>query len=119
MNAYTKRLGAIQNVGLLDRCLRVALGILMLGVVLMDLYFQVELGWHVYLAILAVYPLMTGILGVDPFYSIGAFRTCDTSARNRCGTFPFEVEAAMGKKVSCNEGYDCSLSGHHRQATHT
>lgn len=107
----TKKLGALQNVGLWDRVLRVIIGSGLIAVVLFDLYQHVDVGWHAYLPIIAIYPMLTGILGFDPLYSSFNYRTCDSSMRNRCGTFPFEVEAALGKDVKCDQGYDCSLSG--------
>ncbi|MBI3772715.1 MAG: DUF2892 domain-containing protein [Gammaproteobacteria bacterium] len=108
----TKKLGALQNVGLWDRILRVIIGSGLIAVVLVDLYQRTDLGWHAYLPIIAIYPMLTGILGFDPLYSSVNYRTCDSSMRNRCGTFPFEVEAAFGKDVKCDETYhDCSLSG--------
>jgi hypothetical protein len=47
--------------------------------------------------LLAAYPLLTGIIGVDPLYNSLNIRTCDTSRRNQCGTFPYEVDAALGR----------------------
>lgn len=118
MFTHTQKLGALQNLGLTDRVLRVIIGSALIAVVLVDLYLRVDLGWHAYLPIIAIYPMLTGILGFDPLYSIFNYRTCDSSARSRCGTFPFEVEAALGKNVKCDADYDCSLSGDQQVSDH-
>ena len=106
-----KKFGAIQNIGWFDRIVRVVIGFALLGVVYVDLIKEMPLGWHVFLPLLAIYPLLTAILGWDPLYAAGHVKTCDTSSRNPCGTFPYEVEAAAGKKVHCHDDYDCSVSG--------
>lgn len=111
MQLAYKNLGAIQNAGWLDRVVRILIGIALVAVVFMDLYKGVPVGWHAYLPLIALYPLLTGMLGWDPFYAAGHIKTCDTSRRNQCGTFPYEIEAAAGKDVHCREGYDCSVPG--------
>jgi len=111
MKRLYSKLGAVQNVGLLDRVVRLVVGAAMVGVVYMDFLNAVAFGWHAYLPILAIYPLMTGSLGWDPLYAAGHVKSCDTSSRNQCGTFPYEIESAVGKDVHCADGYDCSISG--------
>jgi hypothetical protein len=106
-----KRLGAIQNVGWMDRIVRVLIGAALVAVVFVDIYEGQPLGWDAYLPLLAIYPLITAILGWDPLYSAGHIKTCDGSKRNQCGTFPYEMESAMGKDVHCRDGYDCSVGG--------
>lgn len=101
----------VQNMGWADRTVRFAVGIAMVVVVLMEIESGGSLGMVAYLPILAIYPLMTAILGWDPLYSAGHVRSCDSTGRNQCGTFPYEVEAALGKKLECDNGYDCSLAG--------
>jgi hypothetical protein len=118
MFTNTKKLGALQNLGLVDRLLRVIIGSGLIAVALINPFQQAEMGWHAYLLIIAIYPMLTGILGVDPLYLAFNYRTCDSSRRSRCGTFPFEVEAAFGKDVKCDESYDCSLSGNQHISDH-
>lgn len=111
--------GAAQNMGLVDRVLRFILGLALIVVVLMELGNGEALGMYAYLPIIAIYPLMTAILGWDPLYHLGHVRSCQASGRNSCGTLPYEVEAAVGKKVECGDGYDCSLAGsHHAHESH-
>jgi len=91
----------------------------MIVAVLVMLQEKTNLGGYAYLPIIAIYPLLTAILGWDPVYSASHVKSCNGAARNQCGTFPFEVESAMGKKPECNEGYDCSVRGNeHQHALH-
>lgn len=106
-----KHFGAIQNMGWLDRVVRVLVGAGLVGVVFMDIYAGQPLSWHAYLPIIAIYPLITAIMGWDPLYAAGHVKTCDGSQRNQCGTFPYEVETAVGKDVHCRDDYDCSVGG--------
>lgn len=103
--------GAIQNMGWFDRALRFVLGLGLIVAALVNLESSEDVGVYAYLMIIAIYPMMTAILGWDPFYHLGHVKSCEISGRNVCGTFPFEVEAALGKKMECDEGYDCSLAG--------
>lgn len=108
--ALHSHIGVVQNVGLNDRLLRTLLGWGVIGFAAWDLVNGAQVGWHTYAILLAVYPLLTAILGWDPFYAAFGNRSCDVSERNRCGTFPFEVYAALGKHPRCNTEYDCHLS---------
>jgi hypothetical protein len=119
MQLVRTKLGAVQNLGLVDRVVRMILGFLMVGVVLMDIDLGVAPGWHLILPILSIYPFITGILGWDPLYAASHVKSCDTSRRNQCGTFPYEAKAAMGKNVQCGEGFDCSLPGSEHEKAET
>lgn len=111
----TSYFGAIQNMGWLDRALRFLIGIALIVYVLMIVSNNSTLGNYIYLPIIAIYPLMTAILGWDPLYHLGHVRSCQTDGHNACGSFPYEVASAVGKKPECHDGYDCSLtsSEHH------
>ena len=64
--------------------------------------------------LLAVYPLMTTMMGWDPIYQLFGARSCSIEGgRNQCGTLPYEVDAALGHKPQPTEGYeyDRSLTG--------
>lgn len=95
MNTVRSKLNAIQNLGLADRCFRFILGSLLIGVAFFDLYYGSIASWHTYVMLLAIYPIMSAILGWDPFYAAAGSKSCDTSGTNRCGTFPYEVQAAL------------------------
>jgi hypothetical protein len=66
--------------------------------------------------LLAVYPLMTTLVGWDVIYQFFGARSCTlTGGRNQCGTLPYEVDAALGHSPKLDEGYDYdhSLAGSH------
>ncbi|MFC1751273.1 DUF2892 domain-containing protein [Pseudomonadota bacterium] len=106
-NIAANELGPIQNIGLVDRTVRIAIGMaLILGVVTNT--FGHELN---FIAILAVYPCLTGMFGWDPLYSFRRVKSCDIT-QNKCGTYTFQVKSAAGEEMACNDGYDCSVSGH-------
>ncbi len=114
MNTITDKLGVVQNTGLFDRLFRVLIGVLMLGGALYHLMtYNVSISWHAYVALLSVYPLMTGMLGWDPFYSAGRMKTCGLSEKNQCGTLPYQIDAAMGHHPVPDHEYDHSLTGSH------
>ena len=56
--------------------------------------------------LLAVYPLMTCVMGWDPFYHFVGFRTGDEAGRNVTGTFPYQVDAAMGNNPIPDKDYE-------------
>ncbi len=113
MQMTQHRLGPVQNMGWLDRSVRTVIGALLIAVTLYEIQQGTPVGSYAYLPIVAIYPLMTGLLGWDPFYAASNVKSCDISpgSRNKCGTFLFEVESAMGKDVKCHDGYDCSIAG--------
>ncbi len=99
MKAVTDRIGVIQNIGWLDRTIRAVIGAGLMGVAFYELYapgIGATATWHSYAVLIAVYPLMTSMLGWDPFYALSHTKSCDTSTANRCGTYPYELKAAFG-----------------------
>ena len=108
----------VQNLGLTDRIVRGVIAVLMLGLPLYDLAYGSLFTWHGYVILLGIYPSLTTILGWDPIYALFKLRTCGLSQRNQCGTFPYEVDAALGHNPIPDKGYefDHSLySTHHRK----
>ena len=103
-----------ENIGLLDRMVRFFGGgaLMSYGVIS-----AVLTGHDVVSAVailLAVYPLMTTMMGWDPIYQLFGARSCSIDGgRNQCGTLPYEVDAALGHKPQPTEGYeyDHSLTG--------
>ena len=111
MNALREKLRVMQNLGWLDRVLRELAGAVMLGypVFLIMTNDEVQSPWVWYSMLLSIYPWLTGILGFDPIYAQFAVRSCDTSGTNPCGTFPYEVDAALGRKPIPNSNIEHSL----------
>jgi hypothetical protein len=107
-----------QNLGLWDRILRVIIGSLMLSVPYMMI---TQVGvmsemWHSVLIVLSIYPFLTGILGADPFYRWMDLKSCDLSNRNKCGSFPFQVDALLGHKPVPDDDYEHTLSNSHHES---
>lgn len=59
------------NVGGIDRVIRIVAGIALL----VAFYFSSQTGWA-YLYLLGIVPLLTGIFGTCPLYSILGINTC-------------------------------------------
>ena len=60
-----------RNVGGVDRVLRVVLGVVLLSLVVV--------GPQTYWGLIGVVPLVTGLVGNCPLYSLLGFRTCPLS----------------------------------------
>ena len=110
------RVTPIQNIGLLDRTMRCFGGGALLAWGSWDI---AQAGSNLFAAlsiILSVYPVITSLVGWDPFYQLVGGRTCSLEGgRNQCGTLPYEVDAALGHDPRPSEGYeyDHSLAGAH------
>lgn len=110
---------ACQNIGLIDRILRAIVGSAMLagGAVFViqageiHAYNTMEAGMLV-MMLVSIYPLLTAIIGVDPFYSAAGIRSCSDRGWNQCGTFPYQVKAALGKAPRY-----CETDGEHSLAS--
>ena len=106
-----------QNLGMWDRILRVILGSAMLSVP----YFMItQVGvmsemWHSIMIVLSIYPFLTGILGADPIYRLFHVKSCDLSRRNQCGSFPYEVDAFLGRDPVPEDDYEHTLSNSHHE----
>lgn len=117
MTQITGKILPVQNIGLVDRMVRFFGG----GALLAWGCLMLVMGGHnltaVILALLSVYPLMTTMMGWDPFYQMIGARTCSLEGgRNSCGTFPFEVDAALGNEPKPERDFDHSLTGSRRSA---
>ena len=88
-----------QNLGMLDRSIRFILGCVMLGV---PFYMMTQVGqpaeqlynWSM---LLSIYPFLTAVTGCDVLYKPFHIKSCDLSRRNKCGSFPFELDAWFGR----------------------
>jgi hypothetical protein len=106
------KLRVVQNIGLMDRGVRVLVGILLLvGGVVSMVMIDANI-WAPYAMLLSIYPLLTSGLGWDPLYAMFGARTCSVeSGRNQCGTLPYEVDASLGNKPIPDTEHDHSLYG--------
>ncbi len=123
MKQLNEKITPVQNIGLGDRMLRFFLGGALFagGLLGMAVLGSVTL-WSALAIILSIYPLMTTMMGWDPFYQMAGARSCSLEGgRNQCGTFPYEVDAALGNDPKPEEGreYDHSLTGAHHEAHHS
>lgn len=110
MRQISEKLGVIQNLGWLDRVLRAVAGISILAFALNAITMNSEnTSWAFYVVLVSVYPLLTGMIGWDPIYESVTVKSCGTSDRNPCGTFPFEVDAALGRQPIPRDDVDHSL----------
>lgn len=98
-----KKLRTMRNVGFIDRILRGVIAVLVIG---LPLAYGGSFSWHGYVILLGIYPALTAILGWDPLYALFNVRSCGSSQRNQCGTFPFEVKAALGRNISVDKDHD-------------
>ena len=114
MTTTMQKLDVVQNEGLVDRVFRFVIGAIMLAIGSIGVAITPHITWwESTLIIVSVYPLLTAILGYDPFYSLFKAKTCslDADSKNACGSFPYEVDAAMGRKPQPPQGmeYDRNL----------
>ncbi|MBL1293677.1 MAG: DUF2892 domain-containing protein [Thiotrichales bacterium] len=116
------RLAEVHNIDLIDRVARILLGATLVGGAITSILNSSVVTWQVSVALFAIYPLMTGMLGWDPVYAVGHKKACDLSNRNRCGTFPYQIDAILGHNPISDEGYeyDHSLTAcHHEDSKQT
>ena len=111
MNRLERNIQVVQNIGLADRLIRFFGG----GALLSWGSLSLVLGSTPVLAtvaiLLAVYPLMTTVMGWDPMYQLFGTRTCSLEGgRNQCGTFPYEMDAAIGHDPQPDTSYEHSLT---------
>ena len=118
MSNSTGKIAPVENIGIVDRMVRFFAG----GALMMYGVMSALLTGHDVLSaaavLLAVYPLMTTLMGWDPFYQLIGGRSCSIEGgRNQCGTLPYEVDAALGHNPKPDEGYeyDHSLVGSHHE----
>jgi hypothetical protein len=111
---FISKLHTVQNLNIVDRFLRIVLGAPLLAMVIITLREGDSFGWHAYLMLVAIYPLMTAIMGWDPVYSMVRIRSCNKMGRLACGTFPYQLDAVFGNKPIPHINHDHSLnsSGH-------
>ncbi len=98
MTTMTVEPSVMQNMGLIDRLFRLGLGIAMIGFAFYFVAFTggASVWWEAYAILAAIYPVLTGAMGWDPFYALFRVKSCSLTGRNRCGTMPYEFKAMTG-----------------------
>jgi hypothetical protein len=99
-----KQFRIIENMGWLDRIIRMMMGTALLVVPIIILSMKAMRldeggsvsGWWYVAMLVSLYPFWTSSIGWDPVYKLFNVRTCGGSEKNPCGTFPYEVDAAVG-----------------------
>jgi len=118
MTRLTGHMQDLHNIGIFDRVGRFFVGgaLLFFGAISSVNSGNVEV-WEAVTMLLAIYPLMTCVMGWDPFYHIFGYRTGEERGRNVTGTFPYQVDAALGNNPVPDKDYeyDHSLSGSHHE----
>ena len=114
-----------ENLGWLDRLLRFIIGTAMMAAAFTYLIIgsttpawlteQAPRAWPYYFLLIAIYPFVTAILGRDPVYALFNVKSCDTSPRNICGSFPFEIDTALGNNPIPDSEIEHSLSTSHHE----
>lgn len=111
-----------QNLGWLDRLIRFMIGTAILAGFFTAFSFYEDPvwlqghempGWSYYTVLFSLYFYFTAVLGTDPIYKLFNVRSCGSSPRNPCGSFPFEVDAAVGHKPISDSDLEHSLAASH------
>lgn len=102
-----------ENISVIDRFLRAIVGsIIAEGVLIIPLVLAItEISSPLivglpYAMIVSFYLLLTGMTGWDPVYALFHRKTCGLSDRNRCGTFTYQLKAALGRHPDHDKGYE-------------
>lgn len=114
MNRIRTRFGIVQNTGFFDRILRITVGIILLAGGMISLAIAETVSRQGYAMLLSLYPLVTGIIGWDPFY---CFRCRDIDGRDRCGSLLSEAQSMRGLYNNPPEqdfDYEKNLDASHR-----
>lgn len=99
MIIHAEQVKPIQNMGLADRVARFIIGGGVLGALVLVYEMKHPVlsdAWEFSLVALSLYPVLTSIIGWDPFYSMTGLRTGSSRGRNQCGSFPYQVKALLG-----------------------
>ena len=107
-----------ENIGLVDRMVRFFGGGILMAYGVISAITTVHDVVSAIAILVAIYPLMTTMMGWDPIYQLFGARSCNVEGgRNQCGTLPYEMDSALGHNPKPDEGYDYdhSLAGSHHE----
>lgn len=106
MTQLTEKWRVIENLGFMDRIIRMMAGVFLLAPIILTVVQDKAVGWELYTTLLSFYLLLTSMMGWDPFYAMSHTRSCGLSERSPCGTFEYEAKAAMGRHPDHDKGYE-------------
>lgn len=117
MTTLSENVRTIENMGLFDRVVRFFVGGSILGYLVLYQGMQhpvISLGWQVALIAVAVYAIITAMMGWAPLYSILGIRSCNSTGRNQCGSLPYQIKALLGHAPRyCDSDSEHSLESCH------
>lgn len=105
MKYLREKIAVQENMGIIDRSLRLLFGLLLLVPILVVTQTIEAPTWQLFTTLISFYLLLTAMLGWDPAYAALNRKTCDLSDKNRCGSIEYEVKAAMGDNPNNDKGY--------------
>ncbi len=114
MSILRGKMAPAENIGLVDRMVRFFGGGLLMTYGVISALTTMHDVISAIAILVAVYPLMTTMMGWDPIYQLLGARSCSVeNGRNQCGTLPYEMDSALGNNPKPHEGYDYdhSLTG--------
>ena len=76
MKALREKLAIQENMGVIDRSMRVLAGSLLTVPIIVAMANVDPIGWQLYATLFAFYLLLTGMMGWDPLYAILHGHTC-------------------------------------------
>jgi len=118
MKTVFKASHTVENLGILDRVLRITVAFALVTYAALDLTLgSSTMGvWQALVIVGSVYPFLTGILGTDPFYKAADIKSCDLSEKNQCGSFPYQMDAALGHHpIPSHDDYHSLSSSRHEK----
>ena len=108
-----------QNMGLADRLVRFLIGSSIMA------YFVLYQGmsdptltleWQVAAVMLSAYPILTAMIGVDPFYSVLNVKSCNATGRNQSGSLPYQIKCMFSRdEQSSDSDVESTLTIRHEE----
>ncbi|MEK7322428.1 MAG: DUF2892 domain-containing protein [Pseudomonadota bacterium] len=105
MRYLREKLAVQENMGAIDRGLRLLFGFLLLVPIFVIIETIEPPTWQWFTTLVSFYLLLTAMVGWDPVYAMLNRKTCGTSDKNRCGTLGYEIKAAAGENPGHDKGY--------------
>jgi Inner membrane protein YgaP-like, transmembrane domain len=91
MDKSLQNSNALQNIGLIDRTVRIIVGSAMIGTLFFYPIGSVSL-WFAALGLVGILPLLSGVLGWCPVYAMFHTKSCGTDEHNSCGPMTDQLD---------------------------